>query len=100
MKISLLKLARNDLKEIKEYLMEFGEIPPNKFRKSFEKFCVQIADMPYMSAAYEHNPKYRKATIIYDYLIFYQVDEKMNIIKIYRVLHGKRNTAPLLEHKD
>ena len=80
--------------------MEFGEIPPNKFRESFEKFCGLVADMPYMFAAYEHNLKYRKAVIIYDYLIFYQVDEKKNTIKVYRVLHGKRNTAPLLEHKD
>jgi plasmid stabilization system protein ParE len=97
MKISVLKLARNDLKEIREYLMEFGEIPPKKFRDSFEKFCVQVSDMPYMYAEYECNPKYRKAVAVYDYLIFYQVDEKKSIVKVYRVLHGKRKITPLLE---
>ena len=96
-KIFILKLARNDLKEIREYLMEFGEIPPNKFRKSFEEFCGQVADMPYMFPIYEHNPKYRKAVVIYEYIIFYTVDDIKNNIKIFRILYGKRNSVLLLE---
>ena len=96
MRVSILKLARNDLREIREYLSEFGESPPEKFRESFEKFCLQVANMPYIFNEYEHNPTYRRAVAIYEYLIFYQVDEKKGIIKIYRVLHGKRNIMPLL----
>ena len=97
MKISILRLARNDLREIREYLSGFGESPPGKFRESFEKICVQVSDMPYMFGEYEYNPLYRKAVVVYDYLIFYQVDEIKGIIKIYRVLHGKRNIMPLLK---
>jgi plasmid stabilization system protein ParE len=96
MKISILKLARNDIKEIREYLAGFGEAPPEKFRSGFEKFCGQVSEMPYMFNQYEHNLIYRKAVIVYDYLIFYQIDEKSGIVKIYRVLHGKRNLEPLL----
>ena len=97
MKIVLLKPAINDLKEIRAYLSDFGEAPPRKFRESFEKFCGRVSDMPYMFNQYEHNPVYRKAVIVYDYLVFYRVDESNNTVKVYRVLHGKRNIEPLLE---
>ena len=97
MKISVLSLARNDLKQIHQYLSEFGEVQPKKFRASFEKFCTQVTDMPYMFSQYEYNKIYRKAIITYDYLIFYQVDENEGLVKIYRVLHGKRNAELLMD---
>jgi len=97
MKLSVLSLARNDLKEIRLYLMEYGERPPKKFRESFEKFCTQVVSMPNMFSQYEHNQGYRKAVIIFDYIVFYRVDESMGKVMVYRVLHGKRNIRPLLE---
>jgi len=63
MKPIVLKLARDDLKEIRDYLSEFGVNPVRKFRESFEKFCVQVESMPYMFSQYEHNLKYRSAVI-------------------------------------
>ncbi|MCL2289204.1 MAG: type II toxin-antitoxin system RelE/ParE family toxin [Bacteroidetes bacterium] len=97
MKVSILSIAKNDLKEIRLFLSEYGEIPPKKFRDSFEKFCAQVVAMPYMFSQYEYNPSYRKAVIIFDYLVFYRVDESKGKIMIYRVLHGKRNIVPLLD---
>jgi len=96
MKLIILKLARNDLKEINKYLSDFGENPPIKFREDFEQFCRQVSEMPYMFNRYEHNLIYRKAVLIFDYLVFYQIDEDNGRVKIYRVLHGKRNVRPLL----
>jgi plasmid stabilization system protein ParE len=97
MRVAILKLARNDLREINEYLSEFGENPPRKFRESFQKFTAQVADKPFIFGKYENNPIYRRAVISYEYLVFYQVDEKKRIVKVYRVLHGKRNIVPLLD---
>ena len=96
MRVEILKLARNDLQEIRRYLSDFGENPPRKFRESFEKFCSQVSEMPYIFAKYGQNPLYHKAVIIYDYLVFYRVDEGRNTVKVYRVLHGKRNVEALL----
>jgi plasmid stabilization system protein ParE len=95
--LSISKLARDDLKEIHEYLSEFGGNPQKKFRASFEKFCIQVSDMPYMFGQYEHNRKYRRAVIAFGYLVFYQIEEKSGMVSVYRVLHGKRNINPLLE---
>ena len=95
----VLKLARDDLREIREYLSEFGTNPPKKFRESFEKFCVQVENMPYLYSKYEPNPKYRRAVIEYDYLVFYQVEESNGRVMVYRVLHGKRDTEILLDEE-
>jgi len=96
MKPIILKLAREDLKEIHEYLSKFGMNPQKKLRESFERFCTQVGSMPYIYAQYELNPEYRKAVIEYDYLVFYQVDVSTGQVKVFRVLHGKRDTLPLL----
>ena len=97
MKPAILKLARDDLKEAHDYLSEFGANPPKKFRESFEKFCTQVESMPYMYNKYELNQKYRRAVIKYDYLVFYQVEESSGRARVFRVLHGKRDIAQLLD---
>ena len=91
MKPVVLKTARDDLKEIRASLSEYGNTPPKKFRESFEKFCENVEDMPYMHSVYGPNAKYRRAVIEYDYLVFYQIEESSQRVKIYRVLHGKRD---------
>ena len=95
-KVSVLRLAQNDLQEIHEYLSNFGENPPKKFRADFERFIEQISNLPYSYGAYEYNPSYHKSVIIYEYLVFYCVDEQRNEVKIFRVLHGKRNIEALI----
>ncbi|MDR2590359.1 MAG: type II toxin-antitoxin system RelE/ParE family toxin [Oscillospiraceae bacterium] len=99
MKPVVLTLARDDLKEIHNRLIEFGISPPKKFRESFTKFCTNVALMPLMYPQYDIIPSYRKAIIEYDYIVFYKV---VNIksktrVEVYRVLHGKRDIVPLLE---
>jgi len=75
MKPIILKLARDDLKEIRDRLVEFGNNPPRKFKDSFTVFCANITSMPYMYPQYDQNQKYRRAVIEYDYLVFYQVEK-------------------------
>ena len=93
----ILKLAVDDIKGIREDLSEFGAYPPKKFRGSFEKFCINVTNMPLMYSQYEYNVEYRSAVIAYDYIVFYKVDPFDNRVRIYRVLHGKRNIVPMLE---
>ena len=100
MKSIVLKLARDDLKEIRDYLSEFGANLAREFRESFEKFCIQVESMPYMFSQYEHNQKYRRAVIKYDYLVSYQIDETNSRAKVYRVLHGKRGIVNLLDSEE
>ena len=95
MRLSVLSLVKSDLREIHLRLSEYGEAPTKKFRESFEKFCAQVVDMPYIFSQCEYSSSYRRAVIIYDYLVFYKVDESKGKVMVYRVLHGKRNIEPL-----
>jgi plasmid stabilization system protein ParE len=94
--IAVLLLANDDLREIYESLYDFGEKPQKTFRESFDKFIENVSDMPYMFPEYGRNPKYRKAMLAYEYLAFYRIDKKNNMVKLYRILHGKRNIESLL----
>ena len=97
MRLSVLSLAKNDLREIHLRLSEYGESPTKKLRENFTKFCAQVVDMPFMFGQCDYSPSYRRAVILYDYLVFYKVDESKSMVKVYRVLHGKRNIVPLLD---
>ena len=89
--IQILKTAITDIKEIHDTLNEYGNEPQHKFRLSFNKFCDQVVTHPFMYPVYQHALDYRRAVLEYDYLLFYKVDEKAGLIKIYRVVHNKRN---------
>lgn len=54
--------------------------------------------MPEMYPVYESNPEYRAAVLIYDYAVFYKIDEEKNAINVYRVLHSRRNTTVILKN--
>ena len=99
MKPVILKLAKDDLKEIHSRLIEYGNMPPKKFKDTFKAFCDNITTMPYMYPEYDQNPKYHMAVVEYDYLVFYQIEqiENKDRARIFRVLHGKRDILPILE---
>ena len=97
MKPVILKLARDDLKEIHEHLSEFGVSTAKKFRTSFEKFCACVASTPYVYSQYVYNPKYRRAVIEYDYLVLFQVEDSSGRVRVFRVLRGMRDIRSLLD---
>jgi len=96
-KSKILSLARDELKEIRAYLSEFGSIPKNKIKESFFQYVKNASDNPYMYPEYEENKKYRKAVIQYEYLVFFTVDEDNKMVKTERVLSSKRNVKSILE---
>ncbi|MCL2212657.1 MAG: type II toxin-antitoxin system RelE/ParE family toxin [Oscillospiraceae bacterium] len=100
MKIQFSTYAKSDLKEIYLYLREHGEAPPKTFRKSFESFCSQVSKLPMMYNFCEYHPSYRKAVLVYDYLVYYKIDDTNNEILVFRVLHGKRNIKQVLQETD
>jgi len=99
MKPVILKLARDDLKEIHNRLIEYGNIPTKKFKDSFKTFCDNVTTMPYMYPEYEYNTMYHKAVVEYDYLVFFKIEKVDNKerVRVYRVLHGKRDILPMLD---
>jgi len=94
--IEILISANKDYFEICELLKEYGKNQIISFMDSFDKFLDDVSNMPLMFPQYARKPKYRKASLAYDYLAFYQVGKKGGTVKIYRILSGKRNIEDLL----
>ena len=94
--VAITSLANNDLREIHEYLSDFGEITLKKFKESFEKYIDRVSSMPYMFGEYEYIPNFRKAKLAYEYLAVYRVDERRKEVNIYRILHAKINIVDLI----
>jgi addiction module RelE/StbE family toxin len=94
-RIYILNDAKIDLKEIRRYLSDYGTVPKQKFKESFNNFIKNVADNPFMYPVYDYNQKYRKAVIEYGYLVFYTVED--NIIRIQRILSDRKNVIRIVE---
>ena len=94
--LDILISANKDYFEICELLKEYGKNQTILFMESFDKFLDNAINMPFMFPKYARKPKYRKAALAYNYLAFYQIDKKDKSVKIYRILHDKRNIEDLL----
>ena len=94
--VKLLNIAERDIDEICEYLSQFYPSTPGKFLDALDKDFENVNLNPYMYPVYEYNKKYRRI-VTNDYLVFYIIDEENNLVRIYRILHGKQDVKTILE---
>ncbi|MCL1837430.1 MAG: type II toxin-antitoxin system RelE/ParE family toxin [Treponema sp.] len=95
--VKLLGLAERDIDEICQYLSQFYPGTPGRFLDALEKNFENISNNPKMFPKYEYNKEFRRS-ITGDFLVFYKIDEENNLVRIYRILHGKRNISTILEN--
>jgi len=98
MKIKIYDSAKTDYMKIRATLLNYDNIPANKFRKTYMKFQSNVKRMPEMYPVCEYNPMFRTAVLIYDYIVFYKVDETTSSINVFRILHGNRNIIEILKY--
>ena len=94
--IKLLSLAERDLDEICRYLSQFYPGTLGRFLDVLENDFYNISLNPKMFPKYECNREYRKL-VSGDFLVFYKIDEENHLVRIYRVLHGKRSVSTISE---
>ena len=87
-----LDMAKADSGCIEEYLSQFYPSTADNFITHLEKTVSNIEAMPYMYPVYDDFPFFRMA-IIDDYLLFYSVDDDLNLVSIHRIIHSKRNIS-------
>ncbi|GBR73280.1 toxin ParE [Candidatus Termititenax aidoneus] len=90
--IKILWRAAKDLDDICVYYAGTNKI--KKLLDSLDNILTNIAQTPYMYP--EHNKQYRKITVE-DYLVFYKVFSAAKTIRIYRILHAKRDNSLYLQ---
>ena len=93
--ISILKRATNDLDEILNNMATQYPGTASRFISELERVLTNIAENPKLYQVYTNNTQYHRA-VIGDYLLFYRIFEESNSVRVYRVLHGKRDIKALL----
>jgi plasmid stabilization system protein ParE len=87
-RVVFLPAADQDMDDIEEYLSQFYASTVLKFFLQLEEKVATLKDMPYMYPAYDDDTYFRRM-VVDDYLLFYSVDEKRQLVVIHRVLHNK-----------
>ena len=90
-----LPIANCDIIGINEALVDY----PNKAKRLFqeiEKKVNLLEEMPYMWPEYQIRPEYRRM-VLEDHLLFYKVDEKAHMVRIYRILYGKMDIPKIIK---
>ena len=88
--IRYLKIAKDDLKEIRSYLSQFYPSTTQGFLSSLRKQAGLLKSTPLMCEKYRDDTFYRKM-VIGDYSVFYHVDETKQVVEIHHILHGSRD---------
>ena len=95
-KPKLLKLAERDIEGILEYKSMHYPGTAGRFIDAIEEVLNNIAQFPLMYPVYENNPRYRRA-IVNEYILFYRVVDTKPKVRIYRILHCKRDLIELVK---
>ena len=88
--------AKEDKKNITVFLSQYSKTAPNKFIKELKRYIEILADTPLIFSEYHSNPYYRHVVVYGSYVLFYTVDESLNIVYIYRILHGSQDIESIL----
>ena len=94
--VKLLSLAESYLDEICQYLAQFYPGTAGRFLDALEKDLDSISLNPNIYPKYKYNREFQKF-VSGDFLVFYKTDEENNLVRVYRILHGKRNISTILE---
>jgi plasmid stabilization system protein ParE len=93
--VTLLKRSRIDIDEICQYKSQFYPGTVDRFLDELEKGLDSIADNPFICPEYYGNKKYHRM-LVQDYLVLYQIFKTAKTVRVYRILHGKRDIPVLL----
>lgn len=87
--------ARQDLKEICEYIAEDNSDAALKFGNELIDKALSLASFPNRGTLHKI---YKRQYLLHDpYLIFYSIDESKRLVKILRIWHGKQKNFKLDE---
>jgi plasmid stabilization system protein ParE len=98
-RVVFLPQAEQDMDDIEEYLSQFYVGTVLNFFLQLENKITKLADMPLMYPAYDDDPYFRRM-VVDDYLLFYGIDEKRQLVVVHRIFHAKRDISrQILEHR-
>lgn len=98
--ILLLPSASVEMIGIKAYLAEHSAQAAQKFRDEVERQIDSLENLPKRFPHYEKMPVFHRMLVLYDYQVFYAVDDDRRLVQIHHILHGHRNIQKFLEQDE
>jgi len=86
----ILDAGEQDIKDIEEHLAQYSPTAVRKFFKTMRERIRSLRMLPYSCPAYEEDPFFRRM-VMGDYILFYSVDEKRELVIVHRIFHHSRN---------
>ena len=70
----------------------------DRFYYDYNKKIGLINENPYIFKAFDDDPYFRSAPLVYGYRLFYHIDDQSEIVVLHRVIHGAMNLQTHLKH--
>jgi len=91
-RVVFLAEAKLDVENIEEYLSQFYDSTVRNFFEELKKKVATLEYTPFLYSIYDGDPFFRRI-VAKDYLLFYSIDDKQNLVVIHRILHSKRDIS-------
>jgi len=93
--LKYLPFAKNDLKDIINYLTSFYPGTPNRFKESLRIRITNLKEHPLMYPVYDALPIYRYI-VVGDYNVYYTVNDITKTIEVHRIIRSIRDIRKIL----
>ena len=87
--------AMADAEEIRQYLSQYYASTVRNFFNLLKQRIALLKSNPFIAQPYPERPTYRRL-VVNDYLVFYKVNDELELIEIHRILHGSRDIGRYL----
>jgi len=94
MRLEYISTFYADIANVESYLKEY----PQKAKRIFEETDKKLSNLinnPKLYPVYEDFPVFRRI-VVEDYLVFYIINERANIIEVHRLIYGKMDVPKQL----
>jgi len=69
----------------------------DRYFEDYNRKVDLISENPHIFQAFEDDPYFRSAPLVYGYRLFYHIDESNNAVILHRVIHGAMDLAKQLQ---
>ena len=87
-RIKILPSFRRSAFEADSNLYALSPKAADKYYEDYNHKIELIQDNPKMYQVFEDDPYFRSAPLVYDYRLFYHVDDQSKLVILHRVIHG------------
>ncbi|MCL2336097.1 MAG: type II toxin-antitoxin system RelE/ParE family toxin [Firmicutes bacterium] len=99
-KIKTLPSFRRSVFDADSNLYALSPKAADRYFDDYKNKIKLIQDNPHMFQVFAGDPYFRSAPLVYDYRLFYHVDDINKVVILHRVIHGAMDLANRLQMEE